>query len=358
MKLYVVGGSIRDILLGKAPKDLDYVVVGSNHDEMISLGFTRVGSGFPVYLHPDTSDEYALARTERKVGVGYNGFECNTEYVSLYDDLSRRDLTINSLAVPVEHFQEFCDTKDTNVIIDYFGGITDLRNGLLQHINKDFGLDPIRVLRTARFAARYGFTVSVNTLMLMNLIASELNHVPTERIWAEMFKGLNEHYADKMFDVLNVAWVFNVDIMRPYKQVDYGSMVNNRDADVITKFCMAAIGFNKDDYHNMSIPNDFALISHAYNERKHDLQNYSKKTASERLDILTKLRAFNNNDMVESVLKVFVKCSPTYGQFIADMVWHDIEQVRTVDAAEISKQFKTGEEIKRAIYSARLSKLI
>lgn len=355
---YVTGGAVRDVIMGHQPKDIDYVWTGVTPEYLINKGMVQVGANFPVFLD-EFNNEHALARTERKTDVGYNGFECEFHPdIIIEQDLERRDLTINSMAVKIEDWDIFVKTRNVELVVDPFDGLTHINEQFLVNTSDAFAEDPIRVLRTARFAARYGFTVSVNTLVLMNLIASELNHVPTERIWAEMFKGLNEHYADKMFDVLNVAWVFNVDIMRPYKQVDYGGMVNNRDADVVTKFCMAAMGFNKEDYHNMSVPNEYALISHAYNERKFDLQNYSKKTASERMDIMTKLRAFNNNDIVESVLKVFVRCSPTYGQFIADIVWHDIEQVRTVDAAEISKQFKTGEEIKQAIYNARLSKLI
>jgi tRNA nucleotidyltransferase (CCA-adding enzyme) len=355
---WVVGGSIRDVILGHIPKDIDYVWTGVTPEYLINKGMTQVGANFPVFLDND-NNEHALARIERKTDVGYNGFECDFHpNITIEQDLERRDLTINSMAVKIEDWAQFVETQDVSMVVDPFNGLIHLYECMLFNTSDAFAEDPIRVLRTARFAARYGFTVGIKTLLMMNLVAPELNHVPTERIWAEMFKGFNEKYTDIMFEVLNVAHVFDVKIMCPYKQVDYGSLGKNRDADIVTKFCMAAGGFTKEDYHTMSIPNEFAQMSHAFNQQRFDLQNYSKKTAVERLEILTKLRAFNNNDIVDAVLNVFIRCSPVYGQFIVDVVMHDIERVRMIDAAEISKQFKTGEEIKRAIYDARLSKLM
>jgi len=158
MKTYLVGGSVRDEILGLPVKDHDYVVVGSTPDEMVRLGYRPVGKDFPVFLHPESQEQYALARTERKVSRGYKGFEIYTSpAVTLQEDLARRDLTINSIA------------KDQNgVIIDPFGGIADLEAGVLRHISPAFSEDPVRVLRTARFAARFGFHVAPETLALMN----------------------------------------------------------------------------------------------------------------------------------------------------------------------------------------------
>jgi tRNA nucleotidyltransferase (CCA-adding enzyme) len=152
MQVYLVGGAVRDMLMGLEPKDRDYVVVGSCEAEMLSLGFTKVGADFPVFLHPETGDEYALARRERKTGKGYLGFVSEfTPDVTLEEDLSRRDLTINSIAM-----EEELDNPGNFLVHDYFGGQDDLRAKILRHTSNAFEEDPVRVLRVARFCARFG----------------------------------------------------------------------------------------------------------------------------------------------------------------------------------------------------------
>jgi tRNA nucleotidyltransferase/poly(A) polymerase len=186
MKVFTVGGYVRDTLMGITPKDRDFVVVGSNVSEMESLGYSQVGKDFPVFLHPKTGDEYALARTERKTGTGYNGFTVETKDVSLEDDLFRRDLTINAMAM-----------DEDGTIIDPFGGQKDLKNKVLRHVSEHFAEDPLRVLRVARFAARYAFTVAPETLELMKKIvdAGEIRNLTAERVWVEFNKALSEpHY--------------------------------------------------------------------------------------------------------------------------------------------------------------------
>jgi len=183
MKIYLVGGFVRDELLGRVPKDRDYVVVGSSVDEMLSLGYKQVGADFPVFLK--NGEEYALARTERKAGTGYHGFVVNADpSVTLEDDLRRRDLTINSMARDLE----------TGQLIDPFGGTQDLTEGILRHTSEAFAEDPLRVLRVARFAARYGFAVAPETLTLMNdlVVKGEMETLTTERVWLEMEKAFME----------------------------------------------------------------------------------------------------------------------------------------------------------------------
>lgn len=175
MKVYLVGGYVRDILLGLEPKDKDYVVVGSTPEEMLSLGFKCVGGSFPVFLHPETHDEYALARTERKSGDGYKGFECDfNPNVTLEEDLFRRDLTINSMAM----------THDGEVI-DPFNGHLDLCNKVLRQTSDHFKEDPLRVLRVARFLARFGEDWSVSRQTRLNcqsLAVKEFKHLVAERV--------------------------------------------------------------------------------------------------------------------------------------------------------------------------------
>lgn len=152
MKVYLVGGAVRDMLMGMEPKDRDYVVVGSSEAEMLALGFTKVGADFPVFLHPETGDEYALARRERKTGTGYLGFTSEFDAsVTLEEDLGRRDLTINSIAMEEEE-----DNPGSFLVFDPFGGRDDLQNKILRHTSNAFEEDPVRVLRLARFCARFG----------------------------------------------------------------------------------------------------------------------------------------------------------------------------------------------------------
>jgi tRNA nucleotidyltransferase (CCA-adding enzyme) len=194
VKAYVVGGAVRDELLGLAVQDKDHVVVGATPEEMAAAGFKPVGKDFPVFLHPKTHEEYALARTERKSGRGYKGF---TVYaapdVTLEQDLARRDLTINAIA-----------KADDGTLIDPFHGQKDVKDGVLRHVSEAFAEDPVRILRVARFAARFGFRVADKTLALMKTMVSsgETDHLVPERVWQEFAKGLTEPKPALMFDVL------------------------------------------------------------------------------------------------------------------------------------------------------------
>lgn len=205
MKIYLVGGAIRDRLLGRPIHENDWVVVQSSPEEMIAQGFIPVGKAFPVFLHPQTKEEYALARTERKVGPGYHGFTFHTaKEVSLKEDLARRDLTINALA-----------EDDAGNIIDYYNGQNDLKQKVLRHITPAFSEDPVRVLRVARFAARYanlGFKVAPETLELMHQmgIHKELSYLVAERVWAEWEKALQEPTPGVFFRILEQAQVLEL----------------------------------------------------------------------------------------------------------------------------------------------------
>ena len=202
MKVYLVGGAVRDELLGLTPKDLDYVVVGSTPEEMLELGFTQVGAQFPVFLHPDTGDEYALARTEAKDGNGYHGFNCHFgPEVSLIEDLLRRDLTINAIAKDLE----------TGEIIDPYSGRLDIDKRVLRPVSKSFRDDPVRVLRVARFAARYpSFSVSPELYSMIQYMTKDgsLEYLTPERVWQELEKALGERAPCRFFEVLKGTGVF------------------------------------------------------------------------------------------------------------------------------------------------------
>lgn len=194
MKTYLVGGSVRDELLGLPVQDRDYVVVGADPAEMLRQGFKPVGADFPVFLHPETHDEYALARTERKTGPGYKGFSFHAAPdVTLEDDLRRRDLTINAMA-----------RGEGGALIDPHGGARDLEAGLLRHVSEAFAEDPVRILRVARFAARFGFAVAPETMALMERMvrAGEADALVAERVWQELSRGLMEASPARMLAVL------------------------------------------------------------------------------------------------------------------------------------------------------------
>ncbi len=197
MKTYLVGGAVRDRLLELAAPDRDWVVVGATVQQMLDLGYMQVGRDFPVFLHPQSKQEYALARTERKTGPGYTGFAFNADpSVTLEDDLLRRDLTINAIA-----------EDESGNLIDPHGGLADIDKRLLRHVSSAFTEDPLRVLRVARFAARFahlGFQIADETMALMTRMSAsgELNHLVAERVWQEMEKALKEKSPAVFFQTL------------------------------------------------------------------------------------------------------------------------------------------------------------
>lgn len=195
MKIYCVGGSVRDALLGRPSSDRDWVVVGASPEQLLALGYQPVGKDFPVFLHPQTHEEYALARTERKTAPGYHGFAFHAAPdVTLEQDLARRDLTINAMA-----------RDEAGQLHDPYGGERDLRAGVLRHVSPAFAEDPVRILRLARFSARFhDFTVAPETLDLMRqmVAAGEVDALVAERVWQEISRGLMEARPSRMFELL------------------------------------------------------------------------------------------------------------------------------------------------------------
>jgi tRNA nucleotidyltransferase (CCA-adding enzyme) len=205
VKNYLVGGAVRDKLLGLPVKDRDWVVVGATSEEMLELGYEQVGKDFPVFLHPETKEEYALARTERKIGTGHTGFTINASpEVTLEEDLLRRDLTINAMA-----------EDEDGELIDPYGGREDIHNKILRHVSDAFAEDPLRVLRVARFSARFahlGFEVAQETLQMMQQLVnnSELNTLPPERVWQEVRQALSEQTPAFFFLTLRDCYALGI----------------------------------------------------------------------------------------------------------------------------------------------------
>ncbi|WP_066565770.1 multifunctional CCA addition/repair protein [Snodgrassella sp. CFCC 13594] len=197
MNVYLVGGAVRDRLLNRPISDRDWVVVGSSGEDMIQAGYRPVGKDFPVFLHPQTHEEYALARTERKVAAGYAGFSFDAHAnVTLQEDLQRRDLTINAMA----------EDQQGN-LIDPYGGHADLQAGVLRHVSLAFTEDPVRILRTARFAARFDFQIAPETMTLMRTMVDngEVNALVPERVWQELSRGLMEAHPARMIETLRAC---------------------------------------------------------------------------------------------------------------------------------------------------------
>lgn len=299
MKIYLVGGAVRDMLMGCVPSDRDYVVVGSTPAEMISLGFTQVGAAFPVFLHPDSNEEYALARTEVKTASGHAGFNCVFDpTVTLEQDLFRRDITINAIAYDLE----------TKQFIDPYGGQDDIKSKTLRHVSDAFAEDPLRVIRLARFYSRFvGFTVHPKTVDLACEISKsgELNTLSTERFWEEMRKVFSSETSDPglFFTALRNLSVFgnsdffttvfgdvNWDDFDKIKKVGCDSIrVAVHDSEFAMCMFVAIIqnhtAWRKDYFTNRGLQ-----TIHNYHKAIHINENSS----DELYDVLSKTRSTNN----------------------------------------------------------------
>ncbi len=252
VKIYRVGGAVRDELLGRPVADRDWVVVGATPETLIASGYKPVGRDFPVFLHPETREEYALARTERKHGRGYRGFEFfASPDVTLEEDLQRRDLTINAMA-----------RGENGALIDPFGGEADLRAGVLRHVSPAFAEDPVRVLRVARFAARFGFVVAPQTLALMrSLVASgELAELQAERVWQELARGLMEPHPSRMFVVLRGCGALAA-ILPEVNAVD-GAPERKRGAQASAAFTHLARALDCAAAKQFPLPVRYAVLAH------------------------------------------------------------------------------------------------
>jgi len=334
VKAYIVGGAVRDELLGLPVKDRDWVVVGATPEEMTAKGFKPVGKDFPVFLHPETREEYALARTERKSGRGYKGFTVHAAPdVTLEDDLRRRDLTINAIA------------KDANgKLIDPFGGEEDLRQGVLRHVSEAFAEDPVRILRVARFAARFSFSVARTTLALMRkMVASgETDYLVPERVWQEISKGLTEEHPERMFQVLDST---GLKILPKPKFALSGGLP--------VRFALLAWPLEESDVEalckRLRAPGEvreLALLASGYRERLKQV-----KKPEELLDLLKRTDAFRRPERFAELLAVARVAAPK-----ADLA--RLEKARAaaaaIDAGAIAGQ-GSGRDIGRRVDAARLA---
>jgi len=396
MKQYIVGGAVRDELLGIAIKDRDYVVVGSDESEMLAAGFQPVGKDFPVFLHPKTHEEYALARTERKTKLGYKGFIVHASPdVTLEEDLARRDLTINAIA-----------KDELGNLIDPYKGKTDIQNKIFRHVSPAFSEDPVRILRVARFAARFpDFMVAdeTNALMEAMVLAGEVDALVPERVWQELSKGLMEVQPSRMFEVLRdcgalakilpeLDRLWGVPQTEKYHpEVDTGihmmlviDYAASQQFSLPIRFAALAHDFGKGTtpthilpshighekrsvdllkavVKRLRVPNECAGLAQIVAKFHGKMHQVKAMRPTSRLSLLYDLDAFRQPERFKDFLKAcecdlrgrtgFEKATFEEASLLIDY----LEKASNIDAGEIAKQCASPDEIKDAIFEARLS---
>lgn len=369
MQVYLVGGAVRDELLGLAVKDKDYVVVGSTPAAMLAAGFKSVGKDFPVFLHPLSHDEYALARTERKVAQGYKGFEVHASIeVTLEEDLARRDLTINAIA------------KDAQgKLIDPYQGCADLQAKIFRHVSPAFAEDPVRILRAARLAARFPtFKVALETngLMQQMVTAGEVDALVAERVWQELAKGLMEQQPSRMFEVLQACGALGrilpelaalwtdepVEPARRLLQIMDIAARQQQTLPVRFAVLMQAGQLNTDQVKGLSlrlkVPNDnkeLALLLLKFHAKWPQIMSM---TASELLDFLIALDAIRQPTRLKDFLSA-VRCSDVsveqgYADKASQLLQTALAAAVNVDAGAAAQACTQPEQIKLAVYTLRL----
>jgi tRNA nucleotidyltransferase (CCA-adding enzyme) len=359
MKIYEVGGAVRDELLGLPVKDRDYVVVGATPDEMIERGYRPVGKDFPVFLHPETHEEYALARTERKTGRGYHGFQFHTDPdVTLEEDLQRRDLTINAIA-----------RDEDGSLIDPYNGADDLSLGMLRHVSPAFAEDPVRILRVARFAARFGFEIAPETSELMRaMVASgEVDALVPERVWQELSRGLMEERPSKLFDVLRecaaleriapeIAAVFE-DGERAQEIADSLDEVAGAGEPLEVRFAVLARAL--DPYaiealaDRLKLPSsvrDLALLAARHGNAIADADALTPEAI---LDLLNAADAWRRPERFTELLHAALAGEPERGRAIR-LLEKAREAAAGIDAASIAKTAGEKNAIRELVNAARL----
>jgi len=346
MQIYLVGGAVRDALLGLEVKERDWVVVGATPEAMQEKGFTAVGKDFPVFLHPETKEEYALARKERKVAGGYHGFTFDTStHVTLEEDLSRRDLTINAMAKTPE-----------GKIIDPYGGQQDLQQKLLRHVSPAFVEDPVRVLRVARFAARlgsFGFHVAPETLALMREMGEkgELNTLVPERVWKEMHRALTEETPALFLQVLRESKAIRfilpeLDPLAVEKRLTQATI--NSDPRIRFAVMASTLGETVVSFcRRLRVPNEFQSLAQLVVRFRHQVQLPDPEVI---VQLLEKSDAFRRPERFELFLEA---CSIIDLHVPKAALLHALLLAQSVDAAAIAKQTSPS-LIKEALHTARV----
>jgi len=361
MKTYVVGGAVRDELLGLPVSDRDHVVVGATPEDMKRLRYKPVGRDFPVFLHPDTHEEYALARTERKTARGYHGFEFHAAPdVTLEQDLGRRDLTINAMA-----------RDEHGALIDPYGGEDDLRAGILRHVSPAFAEDPVRILRVARFAARFGFDIAPDTYALMRSMADagEVDALVPERVWQEFARGLMEGEPSRMLQVLRDCGALErvaPELANLYEAASWDDTLAAVDTASEQQMSLdarwAALTRNLDPYaadalaQRLKVPSSSRDLSLLAARHANALADAAELDAEALLDLLNAVNAWRKPQRFHELCQVALIGEPD-----AKSALQRLERAQraaaAVDAGAISRTVKGGDAIRDAVAAARLHAL-
>lgn len=358
MKIYLVGGAVRDKLLGLPVKERDWVVVGATPEEMLKQGYRQVGKEFPVFLHPRTHEEYALARTERKTHAGYKGFSfIASPDVSLEEDLQRRDLTINAMAETSE-----------GTLIDPYHGKQDLEHQLLRHVSPAFIEDPVRILRVGRFLARYhylGFHVAEETLTLMRQMvdAGEVDALVAERVWKELERALTEKNPEKFFDVLSACSALGK-LFPLLNQSGWGmqalQIAASWSPSPVVRFA-ALLHDHSDEQKSISalcqryrVPNEYrelAVLTARHFRTALEIQGLSTEQV---LKFLMALDIFRREDRFQHFLTVCQIIAKTHElPFNQDWLINCAQAAKSVDVQTLIAEGKTGNELAVAIQEKR-----
>jgi tRNA nucleotidyltransferase/poly(A) polymerase len=350
MEIYEVGGCVRDRLLGLDPKDIDYVVVGSSIDEMTKLGYELVGKDFPVFIHPTNGCEYALARTERKVGAGYGGFETEVANVSLEEDLFRRDLTINAIAR---------DKQGNN--IDPYNGQQDLDNKILRHVSNHFAEDPVRILRIARFAARYDFKIADETYDLMKemVVNGEFDHLTKERVWKELEKTLTEPHIENFFGALErINALGKIFSFNNFQGKDFLKPGNTFDQNLchIFSYC------DEKEIKQWKMPEREQQLIIDYKKYYQNENLYTQLSIQEKLTFITLTKAMHDNTYANDLLELCVNYRNFKGNEInidneKSALGKDISQLKSIDYAQLVASVTDKRMIKQVRENAQIEAL-
>ena len=367
IKVYIVGGYVRDRLLDRECKDHDFVVVGATEQEMLDLGFSSVGADFPVFLHPKTGDEFALARKERKVAAGYNGFEVEFDpSVTLEEDLIRRDLTINAMAREVVGWNEEGHAKLCDDVIDPFGGQSDLQSGILRHVSEAFAEDPVRVLRVARFAARYEFAVSLATVALMAKLVEdgELDALVPERVWAETERALLETNPMAFFRTLRACGADNV-LFPELKLNGFLETCLNKNAGLgglTAMFALTCLQLHPEQVNSLcdrvKVPNDCRQLALHSVDFCNTLRSDEDLTPELVVSLYERVRARDFDDLwgVGLVADMAAYNTPRYRERLKTVVHSapHVLSVRFADLTQAQQETLKGPEVGEALRKLRL----
>lgn len=354
MKIYLVGGAVRDKLLGLPVTEHDYVVVGATEAEMLKLGYQRVGKEFPVFLHPKTKDEYALARLERKTGPGYKGFAFDTSpEVTLEEDLLRRDLTINAMAETME-----------GEVIDPYHGQNDLQLKLLKHVSDAFAEDPVRILRVGRFLARYahlGFKVAPETIALMRRMveAGEVNALVAERVWKELERALLEKTPQAFFQVLAECGALPI-LFPDFTLDNAGIRALNAATNISNRAAIrfAALLFHYDHIKTFStrykVPNYFQALATLAHQNHQLLCDAKTFNAEQLLSLFYKLDIFRRE---ERFLDLLTTCSAIHDQLDTKWLKAAADAARSFPVQNLLAKGLDGQALASALKAGRQEKI-